>query len=88
MPSVSLGKFLRMSIFSVTKEIQYLCKHRHACTDLGRPRRFQEAVTPRIQVNRHMKMVRLSALRTGLLYPLIFLSFKARALVRPEELCK
>jgi hypothetical protein len=33
-----------------------------------RPRRFQEVEAPRFQDNRHMKVVRLSALRTGRLY--------------------
>jgi len=37
-------------------------------TGLDRPCRFQEVETPRFQDNRHMKVVRLSALRTGLLY--------------------
>ena len=30
---------------------------------------FQEVVAPRFQNNRHIKVVRLSALRTGRLYP-------------------
>jgi hypothetical protein len=38
-------------------------------TGLERPRGFQEVEAPRFQVNRHMKVVRLSALRTGRLYP-------------------
>jgi len=33
------------------------------------PERFQEDEAPRFQDNRHMKVVRLSALRTGHLYP-------------------
>jgi len=37
-------------------------------TDLDRPRGFQEVKAPRFQDNRHMKVVRLSALRTGRLY--------------------
>ena len=32
---------------------------------LDRPRGFQEVEAPRFQDNRHMKVVRLSALRTG-----------------------
>jgi len=35
---------------------------------LERPRGFQEVEAPRFQDNRHMKVVRLSALRTGRLY--------------------
>ena len=38
-------------------------------TGLERPRGFQEDEAPRFQDNRHMKVVRLSALRTGRLYP-------------------
>ena len=38
-------------------------------TDLRRPWGFQEVKAPRFQHNRHMKVVRLSALRTGCLYP-------------------
>jgi len=38
-------------------------------TGLDRPRGFQEVEVSRFQDNRHMKVVRLSALRTGRLYP-------------------
>jgi len=38
-------------------------------TGLGRPWRFQEVEAPRFQDSRYMKVVRLSALRTGRLYP-------------------
>jgi hypothetical protein len=37
-------------------------------TDLERPIGFQDVEAPRFQDNRHMKVVRLSALRTGRLY--------------------
>ena len=40
---------------------------RNKCLD--RPWGFQEVEAPRFQDNRHMKLVRLSALRTGRLYP-------------------
>jgi len=33
------------------------------------PEGFQEVEAPRFQDNRHIKVVRLSALRTGRLYP-------------------
>ena len=36
---------------------------------LDRPLGFQEAEAPRFYDNRHMKVIRLSALRTGRLYP-------------------
>jgi hypothetical protein len=38
-------------------------------TGLDRPGGFQEVETPRFQDNRYMKVVRLSALCTGRLYP-------------------
>ena len=38
-------------------------------TGLDRPRGVQEVEAPRFQDNAHMKVVRLSALRTGSLYP-------------------
>jgi len=38
-------------------------------TGLDRPRGFQEVGAPRFQDIQHMQVVRLSALRTGRLYP-------------------
>jgi hypothetical protein len=52
---------------------------------LERPWGFQEIEVPRFQDNRHMKVVRFWALRTGRLYPQkIFLVL----MVRPERLCQ
>ena len=44
--------------------------YRNPITGLDMPWGFQEVEAPRFQDNRHMKVVRLSVLRTGRLYPL------------------
>ena len=54
-----LGSWSRNAVLSYSNPI----------TGLDRPRRFQEVETPRFQDIRHLKVVRLSALRTGRLYP-------------------
>jgi len=45
-----------------------LPRYSNPITGLDRPCGFQEVEAPRFQDTRHMKVVRLSALRTGRLY--------------------
>jgi len=67
-------------------------------TGLDRPWGFQEVETPSFQDCRHMKVVTLSALRTGRLYPpprkyswysyLLETDSTPRAIVRPVGICQ
>jgi hypothetical protein len=44
-------------------------RYSNPITDLDSPTGFQEVETPRFQENRDVKVVKLSAIRTGRLYP-------------------
>jgi hypothetical protein len=66
-----------------TKKVKVKVKQSHYRP--GQVLSFQEVEAPRFQDNRHMKMVRLSALRTGCLYPQeIFLVLISESTPGPE----
>jgi hypothetical protein len=61
------AKFCKLKVGGI--EITYIKRYSNSYTGLDRPRVFQEAEAPRFQNNRHMKVVTLSFLLTGRLYP-------------------
>jgi hypothetical protein len=61
------------SLLSDFKETLIFSIESNPITGLDRPIGFQEVKAPRFQDSRHMKMVRLSALRTSCLYPQVII---------------
>ena len=59
--------FQKTAISTVT-DVKVKKRQSNHCTAPDRPRGLQEFQSLRFQENRHMKVVRLSALRTGRLY--------------------
>ena len=54
---------------SVARGVENMKRKSNPITDQERPWRFQKVEAPRFQDSRHVKVVRLSAVRTGRLHP-------------------
>ena len=72
-----------------TNNFPAIKRYSKPCTGLESSSGFQQFQAPRFQDNRHMKVVRLSALRTGRLYPTKYswYSFLLETESNPGPLC-
>jgi len=68
-PQMSLLATFKFVVLIPTGYIQNVKRQSNPITGLDRPWRFHDVEAPRFQDNRHMKVVRLSALCTRCLYP-------------------
>ena len=59
----------RLYTYSARARVRVYISKSNPITGLNRPRGFQEVEVPRFQDNRHMKVARSSALRTGRFLP-------------------
>jgi hypothetical protein len=90
----ALNRFCLATCLKFSKGLASYVKVKQSITGMDSPWGFQEAEAPRFQDNRHMKVVRLPAIRTGHLYPqelflvLVRGCVTPKAILRPEGLCQ